>query len=70
MNIDRDNLLAMSYCQTYSRYPMQVGFCLSTGRCTGASSTRHPRFPGPRNIRLCSCNTVTAEFTRSEPNRL
>src|SRR6218665_967153 len=32
-----------SYCQTYSENP-RVEFCLSTGRCTGASSTRRRRF--------------------------
>src|SRR6218665_261380 len=32
-------LLPRSYCQTYTENP-SVGFCLSTGRCTGASSTR------------------------------
>src|SRR6218665_126036 len=37
-------LLPRKYCQTYSENP-RVGFCLSTGRCTGASSTRHRRFP-------------------------
>jgi len=28
-------VLSRSYCQTYSENP-RVGFCLSTGRCTGA----------------------------------
>src|SRR6218665_247106 len=35
--------LPRSYCQAYSGYP-GVGFCLSTGRWTGTSSTRHRRF--------------------------
>src|SRR6218665_1269714 len=54
--------LPRSYCQTYSGYP-SVGFCLSTGRCTGASSTRHCRFPGAKGARLNFSNTVAAEFT-------
>src|SRR6218665_2459210 len=45
--------LPRSYCQTYSENP-RVGFCLSTGRCTGASSTRHRRFPGAKGARLIS----------------
>src|SRR6218665_2371735 len=43
--------LPRSYCQTYSGYP-RVGFCLSTGQCTGASSTRHHRFPGAKDAKL------------------
>src|SRR6218665_305153 len=35
--------LPRRYCQTYSENP-RVGFCLSTVRCTGASSMRHRRF--------------------------
>jgi len=60
--------LPRSYCQTYSGYP-RVGFCLSTGRCTGASSTRHRHFPGAKGARLHLYNTVAAEFTGSEPSR-
>src|SRR6218665_98193 len=30
--------LQRGYCQTYSGYP-RVGFCLSTGHCTGARDT-------------------------------
>src|SRR6218665_120102 len=56
-------------CQTYSRYP-RVGFCLSTGRCTGTLSTRHCRFPGAKGARLHLSNTVAAEFTGSEHSRL
>src|SRR6218665_2733463 len=37
--------LQRRYCQTCSGYP-RVGFCPSTGRCTGESSTRHRLFPG------------------------
>src|SRR6218665_3272505 len=45
-------LLRQSSCpeataNTYSGYP-RVGFCLSTGRRPGASSTRHRRFPGAK----------------------
>src|SRR6218665_408598 len=61
--------LPRSYCQTYSGYP-RVGFCLSTGRCTGASSTRHHRFPGAKGAKLHFSNTMAAEFTGSEPSRL
>src|SRR6218665_2377310 len=53
--------LPRSYCQTYSGYP-SVGFCLSTGRYTGASSTRHRHFPGAKCARLHSSNTVAPEF--------
>src|SRR6218665_1588807 len=62
-------LLPRRYCQTYSGYT-RVGFCLSTGRCTGASSTRHRRFPGAKDSRLHFPNTVAAEFPVSEPSRL
>src|SRR6218665_398138 len=48
--------LPRSYYQTYSGYP-RVGFYLSTGRCTGASSTRHRRFPGAKGARLHFFNT-------------
>src|SRR6218665_3542431 len=58
--------LPRSYCQTYSGYP-RVRFCLSTGRCTGASSTRHHRFPGAKGIRLHFSNTMAAEFTDLNP---
>src|SRR6218665_993194 len=61
--------LPRSYCHTYSGYPM-VGFWLSAGRCTLASSTRHRRFPGAKGARLHFSNTVAAEFTGSEPSRL
>src|SRR6218665_2030499 len=60
--------LPRSYCQTYSGYP-RVGFCLSTGRCTSASNTRHRRFPGAKGARLLFFNTVAAELTGSEPSR-
>src|SRR6218665_1296691 len=60
------NFLPRSYCQTYSGYP-RVGFCLSTGRCTGASSTRHRCFPGAKGARLHFFNTVAAEFTDLNP---
>ena len=33
---------------------MQCRVCFSTGRCTGASSTRHCRFPGGKDARLLS----------------
>src|SRR6218665_2366498 len=61
--------LPRCYCQTYSGYP-RVMFCLSTGGCTGASSTRHHRFPGAEGVRLRSSNAVAAEFTSSELSRL
>jgi len=48
--------LPRSYCQTYSRYP-RVGFCLSTKRCTGASSTRHRRFPVSRVAYAADCGS-------------
>jgi len=48
----------------HSGYP-RVGFCLSTGRRPGASSTRHCRFPGAKGTRLHSSNTVADEFTGS-----
>src|SRR6218665_1932574 len=57
--------LLKSHCQTYSGYP-RVGFCLSTGLCTGAWSKRHRRFPGAKGARLHFSNTVAAELTRSE----
>ena len=47
-----------------------VGFCLSTGRRTGASSMRYRRFPGAKGSRLHFSNTVDAEFTGPEPSRL
>src|SRR6218665_1887485 len=49
--------LPRSNCHAYSGYP-RVGFCLSTGRCTGTSSTRHRRFPGAKGARLHFSNTV------------
>src|SRR6218665_3764560 len=61
--------LPRSYCQTYSGYP-RMGFCLSIGRCTGASSTRHHRFPGAKDARLHFSNTMAAKFTRSEPSSI
>src|SRR6218665_2851584 len=61
--------LSRNYCQTYSGYP-RVGFCLTAGRCTGASSARHGRFPGAKGARLHFSNTVVAKFTGSEPRRL
>ena len=61
--------LPRRYCQTNSENP-RVGFCLSTGRCTGASSTRHRRFPGAKGAWLRFSNTVVAKFTESEPRRL
>src|SRR6218665_472659 len=40
-------VLPRSYCQTYSENP-RVGFCLSTGRCTGAFLKRKvPEFVSP-----------------------
>src|SRR6218665_1740709 len=57
--------LPKSYCQPYSGYP-RVGFCLSTGRCTGAYSKRHRRFSGAKGARLHFSNTVAAKLTRSE----
>src|SRR6218665_1142154 len=56
--------LPRSYCHTYSGYP-GVGFCLSRGRCIGASSTRHRRFPWSE--RLHFSNTVDAQFTGLNP---
>jgi len=53
----------------YSGCP-RVGLCLSTERSTGASSTRHRRFPGAKGNRLHSSNTVAAEFAGSEPSRI
>jgi len=47
-----------------------VGFCLSTLRHHGASSTRQSRFPGAKGTRLHSFNNVTDEFTGSEPSWL
>src|SRR6218665_4131519 len=61
--------LPRSYFQTYSGYP-RMGFCLSIGRCTGASSTRHHRFPGAKDARLHFSNTMAAKFTRSEPSSI
>jgi len=61
--------LPISYCQTYSGYP-RVGFCLSTGGCTGASSTLHRRFPGAKGAWLNFSNSVVAELTEYEPRRL
>src|SRR6218665_2322168 len=58
--------LPRSYCKTYSGYP-RVGFCLSTERCTGASSTRHHRFPGSKGAKLHFSNTMAAEFTDLNP---
>src|SRR6218665_3832079 len=43
--------LPRRYCQTYSENPRVgfcLGFCLSIGRCTGASSMRHRLFPGAK----------------------
>src|SRR6218665_320655 len=57
--------LPRSYCQTYSGNP-RVGFCLSTGRCTSASSTRHRHFPEAKGARHHFSNTVAAEFIGSE----
>src|SRR6218665_1066598 len=45
--------LPRNYCQKYTKYP-RVGFCLSTIRCDGASSTRHHYFPGVEGARLPS----------------
>ena len=59
--------LPRSYCQTYSGYP-RVGFCLSTGRCTDASSTWHRRFPGAKGARLHFSNTMATEFIGSKPS--
>src|SRR6218665_4028237 len=53
-----------SYCHTYSGYP-RVGFCFSTERHPGASSTRHRRFPGEKGTLLHSSNNVPDEFTGS-----
>src|SRR6218665_2003274 len=58
--------LPRSYCQTYSGYP-RVGFCLSTGRCTGSSSTRHRLFPGAKCARLQFSNSRAAEFPDLNP---
>src|SRR6218665_2582324 len=43
--------LPRSNCHAYSGYP-RVGICLSTGRCTGASSALHRRFPRAKDARL------------------
>src|SRR6218665_1652667 len=61
--------LPRSYRQAYSEYP-RVGFCLSIGRWTGASSTRHRRFPGAKGARLHFSNTVADELIEYEPSRL
>src|SRR6218665_1207758 len=55
--LSRQIFLYRSYCHTYSGYP-GVGFCLSTGRRPGVSSTRHRRFPGAKGTRLHSFNTA------------
>src|SRR6218665_1250827 len=65
----RDNFLAKKLLSDIFRIS-QGGVRLSTGRCTGASSTRHRRFPGAKGDRLHFFNTVAAEFTGSEPSRL
>src|SRR6218665_3784477 len=65
----RDNFLAKKLLSDMFRIS-QGGFCLPTGRCTGASSTRHRRFPGAKGARLHFSNDVVAEFTGSELSRL
>src|SRR6218665_2648389 len=50
------------------RISQGVGVCPSKGRCTGASSMRHRRFPGAKGARLHFSNTVAAEFNGSEPS--
>ena len=41
----------------------QGGFCLSTGRCLGVSSTQHRRFSLSERCPFHFSSTVTAEFT-------
>jgi len=41
----------------------RVGFCLSTERRPGASSTRYRRFPGAKGTRLHSSSNVADEVT-------
>jgi len=60
--------LQRSYCQTYSGYPrVGSGIFLSTGRCTGASSAWHRRFPGAKGARLHISNTAAANSPDLNP---
>jgi len=62
--------LPRSYCQTHSGYPRVGFFFQQNGALHSASSTRHHRFPGTKDVRLHLSNTVATEFTASETSRL